>query len=553
MRSKAVRASVVGVAMLLATVLAATGGAAAATPASPPGARGGLDCNGFSPLQKTFRPMICTEIASNTAHGFEDNGHYVGHDEPDVGFFSRRRGSSNAMTYRVKLPVEPQAPAEPQFGGVTHDFQLSPAFWFGMTMCDSESYPEGTKVCTPDSDTNIQVPPRPDHAGAAFTELQFYPPGFDPVISCDATHWCAALTIDSLEAQFGALHGPGEVPGAIANPNCAEPVNFAFLTKSGRPVGPPGPDQQNDATFTPTADNLLMNQGDELKVTMRDTEDGLVADVRDLTTGARGRMTASVGNGFRHILFDPVNLTCNGAPYAFHPMYDTAAPPLADGQPTAWTTWSAHTDNVAFDVETGHFEPADTAADVDPNEDAPCFAGPMIPGCLGSDADFDGYPYHADWPNGSSTFPTPFFVSSPRSASRGDEGDGGATRGGHRDVSKRAGENDKRGVYPIVRFETDLPRIEEADNGSGLTCDHHTGANCTNPPAGAAFYPWYHLLSRPTEKGSVCAWALTNDMPGQLDNFGGEQAGWGPLEKTDYGFDQRFHNFARTLPSNPCP
>jgi hypothetical protein len=314
--TKPLRASVVGVAMLLATVLAATGGAAAATPAWHPAARGGLDCNGFSPVQKTIRPMMCTEIAANTPDGFVDNGHYVGHDEPDIGFFSRQPGSSSAMTYRVKLPVEPQAPAQLEFGGVTHDFELSPAFWFSTVMCDTESYPEGTKVCTPDSDANIQVPPRPDHAGAAFTELQFYPPGFDPIISCDATHWCAALTIDSLQAEFGALHGPGNVPGARENDNCIEPVNFAFLTKSGRPVGPPGPDQQNDATFTPTPDTLLMNQGDELQVTMRDTRAGLLTEVVDLTTHTRGRMVASERNGFRHILFDPVNFTCNGAPYA---------------------------------------------------------------------------------------------------------------------------------------------------------------------------------------------------------------------------------------------
>src|SRR5690348_2392335 len=51
-------------------------------------ARGGLDCNGWSPLQKTFRQMWCTEIAANSSRGFLDNGWYVGHDEPDVGFFS---------------------------------------------------------------------------------------------------------------------------------------------------------------------------------------------------------------------------------------------------------------------------------------------------------------------------------------------------------------------------------------------------------------------------------------------------------------------------------
>ena len=203
--------------------------------------------------------------------------------------------------------------------------------------------------------------------GAAFMELQMYPPGYAPAISCDQTHWCAALTIDSLQASYGALHGPGSPPNALANPNCPEPVNFAFLTHSGRPVGPPGPDQQTDATFTPTPDVLLMNPGTGLKVTMHDTPAGYFTKMTDLTTHQSGFMTASVRNGFRHIVWDPVNFTCNGAPYAFHAMYDTArSAPLPNGQPTAWTTWSAHTDNVAYDVETGHFEPPDAATDPSP-------------------------------------------------------------------------------------------------------------------------------------------------------------------------------------------
>ena len=236
--------------------------------------RGGLDCNGFSPLQKTFRHLMCTEIASNSEYGFLDNGHYVGHDEPDLGFFSNTPGSGNSMSYQMVLPKDPAGPASGTFSGPVHEFQLTPAIWFGLTMCDNQSYPEGTKVCKPDSNSNIQVPPRPDHAGAAFTELQFYPPGYAPAISCDQTHWCAALTIDSLQAQFGALHGPGSPPNAIANNNCPEPVNFAYLTHSGTPVGPPGPDQQTDATFTPTPDVLLMNPGDKVKVTMLDTPVG---------------------------------------------------------------------------------------------------------------------------------------------------------------------------------------------------------------------------------------------------------------------------------------
>jgi len=526
-------------ALILAVGLAGALPAAARSTAAHPvqqhvNAKGGLDCNGFSPLQKTFRFLDCTEIAANDDEGFLDNGHYIGHDEPDLGFYSNRHGSGNSMTYRLVLPRDPKTPPSATPGGTTHMFQLTPAIWFGLTMCDNESYPEGTKVCKPDSNSNIQVPPRPDHAGAAFTELQFYPPGWAPQVSCDQTHWCAALTIDSLQAQYGALHGPGSPPNAIANPNCTEPVNFAFLTHSGTPVGPPGPDQQTNATFTPTPDVLAMNPGDHLRVDMRDTPTGYLTVVTDLTTHQQGLMTASVRNGFRHIVFDPVGLTCNGAPYAFHAMYDTAAAPLPSGQPTAWTTWAAHTDNVAYDVETGHFEPADAASDAslpNPDEDSPCFTGPVVPGCLGSDSDFDGFPYHADWPNGSKNFPSPTFISSPLSLNRF----GHATE-----------------TYPVARFETDLPRIEEANNGGGLACDHHTGAGCTNPPPGA-FYPWFHLLRAPhgVLNGRSCAWALTNDIPGQLSNFGGEQAAWGPLELTNYGFDLRFHNFAHVI-SNPC-
>jgi hypothetical protein len=137
------------------------------------------------------------------------------------------------------------------------------------------------------------------------------------------------------------------------------------------------------------------------------------------------------------------------------------------------------------------------------------------------DFDFDGFSYHPDWPNGSSNFPTPLYLSSPKT------GPGLAS------------------TFRIVRFETDLPRIEEPDS-FGI-CNHHTGAGCTNPPPGAAFYPWYHLADI-----GPCAWAMSNDLPNQLRNFGGEKAAWGPLELTNYGFDKRYHNFARQI-TNPCP
>jgi hypothetical protein len=498
---------------------------AAGTHTKAAGTSGGLDCNGFSPLQGGLKIQTlggtrsyvgCTEVAANDEHGFEDNGHYVGHDEADIGFFSSRHGSGNSASYHVKLPVDPPGSPTRSFSGPTATFEFMVVPWFGMTLCDNESYPEGTKVCTPDSDSNIQVPPRPDHAGAAFMELQLYPPG----INCSNTTWCAALTIDSLQAQFGALHGPGSPPNAIANPNCAEPVNFAFITHSGMPTGPPGPD--STAPIPVTNDVLSMNQGDSLTVSMHDTPAGFLTQIVDRTTGQRGTMTASIANDFRHILFDPVNLTCKGAPYAFHPMYDTAAAPLPSGQPTAWTTWAAHTDNIAHSAEIGHFEPRDK------DFDESCHGSI----CFATDTDFDGFSYHPDWPNGSARFPTAEYLSSPRSL-----GPGGSFNQ----------------TYPIARFETDLPRIEEANSGPN-TCDHHTGQGCVNPPPGAQFYPWYHLALTRGLSGSSpsCAWAPSNDLPNQLSNFGGEQAAWGPLELTDYGFDKRIHNFARTI-VNPCP
>jgi hypothetical protein len=487
---------------------------------------GGLDCNGYSLIQKPVRRgMLCTEIAANTMHGFEDNGHYVGHDEPAAEFFSSKAGSGGSESYQVKLPVEPASKPNGKFTGPVWTFQNDVTFWFGMVLCDNQSYPEGTKVCKPNSDSNIQVRPRANHAGAAFLEVQFYPPGTEGFGSCDLKHWCAALTIDSLQAQFGALHGPGNRRHAISNPNCTEPVNFAYLTKSGKPIGPPGPDTQTIKSFTPTPNVLRMNQGDAITVNIRDTAAGLSAAVTDHSTGQSASMVASVANGFRHILFDPVKLTCKGAPYAFHPMYNTAAAPTSTGQPQAWTTWAAHTFNISQSGEVGHFEPMDGDGD-----DSSCVTGPLIPGCTNTDSDFDGYAYHADWPNGSAHFATSAYFSSPRSL--------GPTGSFNQ-------------PFKTYAFETDLPRVEESNTSVLQSCNHHTGQHCTNPPVGASFYPWIHLAKVPGFRGR-CAWALSNDLPNQITNFGGEKKAWGPLLLTNYGFDKRIHNFASRPAANPC-
>jgi hypothetical protein len=313
----------------------------------------------------------------------------------------------------------------------------------------------------------------------------------------------------------------GNFDFSVLNNKCVEPQAFAFVTNSGRPIGPTGPDNANSRTFAPTPDVLLMSPGDRVQVSMHDTPDGFFVQIADGTTGQTGTMTAGAANGWRHIVWDPVNFNCKGAPYTFHPMFDTAAPPFPNGQSQQWPMWSIHTYNVAMSDEIGHFETPDRHGDGN-SEERPCFSGPYIRGCLGSDTDFDGFSYQPDWPDGSANHPGPWAFTSPQSRNAA----------GH--WSDQISQ---------VRFETDIPAVDAA-------CNVITGDGCANPPNGANFYPWFHTI---TAHGA-CAWTLSNDLPGQISNFGGEQAAWGPLERTDYGGGfVAFENNASEVIDNPCP
>ena len=309
---------------------------------------GNLDCNGYSAIQKPLkRARVCADFFN--ADGYQrgyDNGHYVGHDEPSVGFISTVPHSGNNVQWDITLPRERPLPA-------TQTFENQIAFWFAMAICDPNSFPNGP--CIPDSDENT-----PSIAGSAFLELQFYPPGFPPFIrqiSCDLTHWCAALNIDSLE-----VNSSGNL-----NPNCTEPANFAWIQTDGVPPGPPGPANANAATFTPNAHTLLMNQGDHLRITIKDTRAGLVTRVEDLTTGQTGYMVASGANGFQNT--DPN--TCATTNFSFHPEYDTA-------KFDNFVPWAALQANINFAMEIGHFTPGPNG-----DGDAVNFAGYSASAFLG--------------------------------------------------------------------------------------------------------------------------------------------------------------------------
>ncbi len=215
-----------------AATVATTAKAAPAARTVTPNPTNELDCNGWSAGYKTLRKLagdLCADPIKGKATRFVDNGWYVGHDEPSVKFISSAPGSGNTMTYLTKIPVDPRR-APTSSGSVTNYGQLSVAPWFGLPMCDPNSYPQNP--CTPDSDSNAGLNVA-NTAGSAFMELQLYPPGYTPFVdseSCSATKWCAALTIDSLECHYNSNPALGS-----CNANCEEPVNFAFLQTNGVP------------------------------------------------------------------------------------------------------------------------------------------------------------------------------------------------------------------------------------------------------------------------------------------------------------------------------
>jgi len=521
----AISALVLGAGLSVGFTSAATGepARAAATQGVKPNAIGELDCNGLSRTQKPVKSAVpCQDPRGSWNGRFYENGHYIGHDEPSVRFISKQPGSGNNVTFLERLPVDPAAlPTVAKPGhDVTHMFELTPAPWFSIDVCDPDSTP--MKPCTAESDTNAPNGGNPG-AGAAFVELQFYPPGAAPFqdnTSCDNTHWCSALTIDSLECQ-----GSGMNPEPC-NPNCTEPVNFAFIATNGVPAGPPSPQLSDNSTLTPNAHTLMMNPGDDIAVQMFNARipggHALEARETDFTTHQSGFMIASAKNGFMNT--DPV--TCNGTPFNFQPEYNTAAA-------GNFLPWGFGPYMINDQYEIGHFEPCaslsgpqtltqgnftdtfytncagpyEAAAD-DPNgfepDDSPCYpagdthggtAAPnLVTGCdvffdaIG-DLDYDGSAYWPDWPRSlhPGPFPTPFLQLQPR------------TVGGRE--------------YPQIQFVTDNSATQ-----LNSACSPVTGQNCLLPPEGPGnFYPYFTQA----RVGGLCVWEFGNMKNG--NTFGGDK------------------------------
>jgi hypothetical protein len=246
-------------------------------------------------------------------------------------FSSHRPGTGGKrLVYNITLPRNASVKPNQAGTGGTWDFQRRATFWFSITMCDSQSAPNFTHTCKPNSDANARFrsgdPHSPNYIGrspgSAFMELQFYAPGWVPQFAgfgCSATHWCANLTIDSLSDQDNT--------GVPQNEDCLdnhflvgeEPINWAYITKSGKSQAPANPlalsDDPTLKGLNPDlSKDLLMNPGDRLRLFMHDTPAGYRIDITDLTTGKHGSMTASIANGFGHVLYQPHAAKCHVAP-----------------------------------------------------------------------------------------------------------------------------------------------------------------------------------------------------------------------------------------------
>jgi hypothetical protein len=555
---------------LLLTALVWLGLTATAT-AGPlqPSSFGELDCNGQSTIQHSVNSRLnCTDVRgfdntwnTNTWDGrFYDNGFYIGHDEPDMTFLSSAKGSGDNVTWSETLPRDPSAAPTVQTPGsdVAHWFELSVAPWFSMAMCDPNSYPQAS--CTPQSDANaptctgVNTSNCFSGGGSAFMEMQFYPPGMPPFVdstSCDDTHWCAALTIDSLECTTGF---------ATCNTACEEPVNFAWIQRDGVPTGPPSPQESTLATSTPNAQTLMLNPGDRITVHMFDAAapgggHAFEVMVDDLSTGQSGFMQASAANGFANTSI----ADCSGTPFNFQPEYSTAS--QANIIP-----WAAIATNISTEFETGHFEACtkvtsaaslaigpglsdtyyntchgpyetagggsgDTGKSAEPS-DAFCYpagdthgalnsAPDLMTGCMDNfaqngDLDFDGTPYWPEWPTGAqptAKFPGSFVQQLP------------TTNGAQ---------------YPQFFIQTDLALSES-------TCQAST-VGCTVPPNGPGdFYPYWSRVSSGGRHAS-CTLEFGNVSSGTgVNDFGGA---------AQYGTDQQptlgYPEFEGPVMSNAC-
>ena len=222
-----------------------------------------------------------------------------------------------------------------------------------MALCDPNSYPQAP--CTPESRLRT---PRPASAPTAPPAERWRRLGVhgDAALpagqrrrsstrrSCDDTHWCAALTIDSPSAPPGSRGATGTARNRSTSPSSS---------RDGVPTGPPDPQESTSPRWRPNSETLLMNPGDPIRVHMFDARasggggdafevviqdytghDGLHAGVR----GERLRRHDLDGRLLGHAVQLPARVRHGGRGNNISP-------------------WAASATDISTEFETGHWEP----------------------------------------------------------------------------------------------------------------------------------------------------------------------------------------------------
>jgi hypothetical protein len=172
-----------------------------------------------------------------------------------------------------------------------------------------------------------------------------------------------------------------------------------------------------------------------------------------------------------------------------------------------------------------------------------------ISGCTGTDGDFDSPAYKRVWPGS---------VASP----------GGERRLSPQPVRFTSPLFNGNRNFDRLAFEADLAAIEATQG-----CSTITGHGCTNPPAGAEFYPLFTTArglaaglggksdsQGGDDHGARCAWQFGgNNIPATTNTFGGTSASEFSTVLLPLVYARpagpmvRFNDYRRVLGNNPCP
>ena len=473
---------------------------------------------------------------------------------------ARRAVAAVLLEHSGRGKLEPLPAPDPERPGrcrsrtataATWNFQLHPAFWLGMALCDNQSAPEFTHApCTPDSDSNIFDGTEPGRARLHRQAPRHGVPR-GAVLSAGLGALAARreLRREEVVRRDGDLQPvQDQNAGVLNNADCRtpsgdEPANFAFITQSGVPHAPPSPlDRDRRDVHAERVDRLFMDSGDQLTV---DIHDG--AGRADGDRQRRDERTDRLHDGQRRQRLRAGELPADGGDLpasrrtrSARCTRPRASTPASRGPRTATTSRSrtrSATSSTATSVPArAATAPRNTEASLDDDDTA----ASARPSRCRSRSEV------ASPPTATSTGPR---------TSMNWPGTGEARTKNPTSIRFTSPLFNMTTNYSRVAFEADLPRIEAAGLRRDLRPVHR--GELQQPATGAHFYPIYSTAPRrrtsgsrtaPKNKAEGCAWQLGGTgMKDTTNTFGGNSTNeYGPLLFSFYPTRTRRRGCVRT-------